>query len=79
MEATSDRLQAAVTISVKLKVVLQTIHWFHNPFSQSQRRPFWLKVPTIAFTFKTLLRHYAMLCVDPAVSRCEIGSQTQKS
>ena len=64
MEATSDRLQAAVTISVKLKVVLKTIHWFHNPFSQSQRskrspdRAFsWLKVPNSTFTFKTLLRH----------------------
>ena len=35
------------------RVELQTIH----RFSQSQRRP--LLGPTSAFTFKTLLRHYA--------------------
>ena len=41
------------------------IYRFHNWFSQSRRRPLptrafsWLKASTSAFTFKTLLRHYA--------------------
>ena len=41
----------------------------------------WLKAPTSAFTFKTLLRHYAKRAtgVDPTVSRHEIGSPTQLS
>ena len=43
---------------------LPTIHWMDHWFSQSQRRPLlrafsWLKAPTRAFIFKTLLRHYA--------------------
>ena len=29
----------------------------------------WLKVPTAAFTFKTLLRHYAKQALTPIVSR----------
>ena len=43
-----------------LLLELQTIHWF----SQSQRRPqltrafSLMKAPIIAFTFKTLLKHY---------------------
>ena len=36
----------------------------------------WLKAPTSAFTFKTLLRHYAT-GIDPTVSRREIGSTKQ--
>ena len=39
----------------------------------------WLKAPIRAFTFKTLLRHYAKTGVDPTVSRHEIGSATQLS
>ena len=35
-----------------------------------------LKAPTSAFTFKTLLRHYAKTGVDPTVSRREIGLPT---
>ena len=51
-------------------VVLQTIHRFHNRFSQSRRRlllgPFsWLKAPTSAFTFNTLLRHNAKQALNP--------------
>ena len=38
----------------------------------------WLKAATTAFTFKTLLRHYAKraLSCEPTVSQCEIGSAT---
>ena len=50
----------------------KTIHRFHNRFSQSWRRPLlatrafsWLKAPTSAFTFKTLLRHYAKRALTP--------------
>ena len=32
---------------------------------QSRRRPSWLKAPTSAFTFKTLLRHYAKQTLTP--------------
>ena len=39
----------------------------------------WLKAATTAFTFKTLLRHYAKRGVDPTVSQREIGSATQLS
>ena len=40
----------------------------------------WLKAATTAFTFKTLLRHYAKQTgVDPTVRRCEVGLPTQKS
>ena len=38
----------------------------------------WLKAPTSAFTFKTLLRHYAKRALTP-VSQREIGSATQLS
>ena len=51
-------------------------------FTAPTRAFSWLKAPTSAFTFKTLLRHYAMLCstgVDPTVSRREIGSPMQLS
>ena len=46
-----------------------------------QSRAFsWLKAPTSAFTFKTLLRHYAKPGVDPpTVSRREIGTPMQRS
>ena len=52
------------------QLVLQTIHRFHNRFSQSQRRPLqrafsWLKAPTSTFTFKTLSRHYAKQALTP--------------
>ena len=46
-------------------LVLHMIHRFHNQFSQSQRRPLlgpspgWKCLLASAFTFKTLLRHYA--------------------
>ena len=39
----------------------------------------WLKEPTRAFTFKTLLRHYVDTGVDPTVSRREIGTPRQLS
>ena len=39
----------------------------------------WLKATTTAFTFKTLLRHYAKQDVYPTVSQREIGSPTQLS
>ena len=57
-------------------IVLQTIHQFHNRFSQSTRAFSWLKAPTSAFTLKTvLLKNYNKwtLTIDPTVSRCEIG------
>ena len=48
------------------------IHRFHNQFSQSRTnekaptRAFsWFKAPTSAFTFKTLLRHYAKRTLTP--------------
>ena len=48
------------------------LHRFHNQFSQSRRKPLlctrafsWLKAPTRAFTFKTLLRHYAKRALTP--------------
>ena len=59
-------------------LVLHTIHRFHNPFSQSRRRPLlgppvWkCQLPTSAFTFKTL-----QMGVDPKVSRHEIGMPMQ--
>ena len=50
----------------------KTIHRFHNRFSKSRRRPLlvtrafsWLKAATTAFTFKTLLRHYAKQVLTP--------------
>ena len=41
-------------------IELQTMHWFSQSQSQS-----WLRVPTSAFTFKTLLRHYAKQMLNP--------------
>ena len=38
---------------------------------------FWLKAPTSAFTFKTLLRHYAKH--KQALSRREMGMPMQRS
>ena len=38
-----------------------------------------LKAATTAFTFKTLLRHYAKHALTPTVSQREIGSATQLS
>ena len=39
----------------------------------------WLKAATTAFTFKTLLRHYAKRALTPTVSWWEIGTPMQKS
>ena len=36
----------------------------------------WLKAATTAFTFKTLLRHYAKQAPKHMVSRCDIGMPT---
>ena len=54
-----SRLASLLPVS---QVVLQTSHRLHNRFSQSRRR---LKVPTSAFTFKTLLRLVPQ--IDPSV------------
>ena len=46
---------------------------------ESLRAFSWLKLPTNAFTFKTLLRDYTKWAFDPTVSQREIGSSTQLS
>ena len=60
------RTGAVIGLS-QLHLELQTIHRFHNRFSQrrSLRAFSWLKAPTSAFTFKTLLRHYAKQTLTP--------------
>ena len=65
------------------RVELQTIHRFSTIIEKASTRAFtWLKEPTSAFTFKTLLRHYAKQnrCLNMVtVSRLEIGTPTQLS
>ena len=51
-----------------LHIVLQMIHRF------SPTRAFsWLKVPTSAVTFKTLLRHYAKQALTPWSLNVKLG------
>ena len=50
-------------------------------FLQSQRRPWafsWLKAATSAFTFKTLLRHYAKRALTPQLVDVKLGHRQRK-
>ena len=61
------RVQAAhlVDKNIKLTSIIQK----HEDFTITEKAPTrtfsWLKVPTSAFTFKTLLRHYAKWALTP--------------
>ena len=54
---------------------LQTIHW--RSFTITEKAPAtafsWLKAPTSAFAFKTLLRHYAKRALTPRSLNVKLG------
>ena len=65
--------------NIALLVVLQTDPTGCTITEKAPTRAFsWLKAATTAFTFKTLLRHYAKRALTP-VSQHEIGSAMQLS
>ena len=65
-------VNCGITLELQTKV--------HEDFASTEKAPTrafsWLKA---AFTFKTLLRHYAKTGIDPTVSQHAIGSATQLS
>ena len=59
----------------RTKLVLQTINWrsFTITETAATRAVSWLKTPTSAFTFKTLLRHYAKRALTPRSLNVKLG------
>ena len=55
--------------------MLQTINWRSCTITEKgPTRAFsWLKAATIAFTFKTLLRHYAKRALTPRALNVKLG------
>ena len=47
--------------------------WFLNTEKAPTRALSWLKAATSAFTFKTLLRHYAKLALSPREVDVKLG------
>ena len=65
-------------LNLLLSLKRKSIRRFVSTEKAPTRAFSWLIVPTNALTFKTLSRHYAKQA-QPTVSRCEIGTPTQRS
>ena len=63
-EVTGDVTEANVNISAVKRFIGFTIG-FHNHREGPTMTFSWLKAPTSAFTFKTILRHYATQALTP--------------
>ena len=63
----------ATPVSHLCRLELQTIHWFSVTEKAPTRAFSWLKTPTSAFTFKTLLRHYAKQALSPLSLNVKLG------